>query len=153
MKYSPYSFRHAEEILSSKNSTFKEIKDIISHLQLDPWDENGHRKIKDALKNKGWLTEERIFKQSKVKWRYDAYKDRVAIEIDLSGPCYRSFLKFGLGCNQDKIDVGVIIVYDEFKIIPRNPKKSKIFTYTRNVLEGDLSTIIHAPIFLMGIYP
>ena len=58
-------------------------------------------------------------------------------------------MKFILGYNLDKIDVGVIMVYDNTKI--ENPH-DKRFTTTQKELK-DLRTIIPVPILLMGIYP
>jgi hypothetical protein len=112
MRFEIISYRQAKEILESKRTIFKEIKDVISNLTLKPEDRFDHETIKEGFKNKKWDTEEKIAEGLAKKWRYDAFKQRVAIEIDTNTPCYRSFLKFILGYNRNKIDVGVIIVWD-----------------------------------------
>lgn len=106
-----------------------------------------HNLIKEAFKNMGWKTEERISNRELEKaWRYDAFKNRVAIEIELS-TCYRSFLKFILGYNEGKIDVGVILTKDGQQKTRGHP-----MSVTERELK-DLFTIIPVPIYLMGLYP
>lgn len=150
MNYHKVNHRQAEEILSSKKHKrkFKEIESIIRNLTVRS-KEKVHDKIKTAFKNKNWHTEEEVSEGTQKKWRYDAFKDRVAVEIDTNTPCYRSFLKFILGYNQGKIDVGVIIVHD---VESRAHHKYRRFVTTRKELK-DLFSIVPVPIFVMGIYP
>jgi len=148
MNYETYSFHLALEILNSKTERFDEIKKTITDVTFKPG-QKIHSEIQQALKSKGWKTEERVSKEELVKgWQYDAYKDRIAVEIDTGSPCYRSYLKLILGYNKNKIDVGVIIVYH----MPNMKGPYKRFKVTIKELK-DLFTIIPVPIFLIGIYP
>jgi len=49
------------------------------------------------------------------KWIYDAYKDRIAVEVELSSrtSIFKDAFKFLIGQAMDQIDVGVIIVREE----------------------------------------
>lgn len=60
--------------------------------------------------------------------------------------CYRSFLKFILGYNIGKIDVGVILSRDGRQTTREHP-----MSVAKRELE-DLFTIIPVPIYLMGLY-
>ena len=112
MNITTFNHRQAEEILNSKKETLNEIRETV--IDLSQWE---HKQIKEDLKKKGWETEELISDRPlKKKWRFDAYKNKVAIEIEGS-TCYRSFLKFILGYNEGKIDVGVLIIKMDSKAL------------------------------------
>jgi len=149
MNFHTFNFRQGEEILNSKKERFDEIRRIIADLALIPLKKGDHKIIQRAFRDKGWEKEERISSGLEKGWQYDAYKAKIAVEIDTKTPCYRSFLKFILGYNLDKIDVGVIIVYDEAEI---DNLKQKRFSVTQRELR-DLRTIIPVPILLIGMYP
>jgi hypothetical protein len=167
LKYSTYNHRQAEEILNSKKETFDEIKTIISGLSLTPSEKGDHKKIKEAFKSKGWNCEEPIsnrvvtftptggilkgWESLEKGWRYDAFKNRIAVEIDTKAPSYRSFLKFILGYNEGKIDVGVILCYDDRYIPKAQIKNLPRFTVREKELK-DLFSIVPVPILLVGIY-
>ena len=149
MNYNSFNFRQAEEILNSKKEIFDEIKATIDGMLFTPLQKGDHDKIIQAFKSKGWTNEEKISQDLRKEWRYDAYKGRVAVEVDTKSGCYRSFLKFVLGYNLGKIDVGVVIVYN---MPDTESHHGRRFWVTRKELE-DLKTIIPAPIFLIGIHP
>lgn len=140
MNISIFNHRQAEEILNSKKETLDEVKE--TSIRLPQWD---HDRIKEDLEKKGWKTEELISDRPlKKKWRFDAYKNKVAIEIEGS-TCYRSFLKFILGYNEGKIDVGVLITKNGKQSTRGHPR-----SVTERELE-DLRTIIPVPIYLIGL--
>jgi len=149
LRFHVFNFRQAEEILNSKKKNFDEIQEIIKGLTLTPWQEKDHTIILQSFESKGWSREEKISEDLEKAWRYDAYNERIAIEVNTKSLCHRSYLKFILGYNAGKIDVGVIIVYDETEV--KDPKR-KIYSITQRELK-DLRTIIPVPILLMGIYP
>lgn len=136
-----YNHRKAEEILRSSISLHKEIMEIVKAI-----DVLEHEHIKSLFKLKGWSTEEPISDRPLNKaWRYDAFKERVAIEVEKGGQAYRSFLKFMLGYNEGKIDLGIIILpYKE------SGTKGHPMSVTERELE-DLRVILPMPILLIGI--
>ncbi|MEM2904799.1 MAG: hypothetical protein QW587_03570 [Candidatus Bathyarchaeia archaeon] len=136
MNYNVFSHRQAEEILKSKLATYNAIKNLITGLPPNA----DHTAIKNAFKKMNWETEVRPSERElQKKWRYDAFRDMVAVEIDTGGTPYRSLLKFVLGYNEGKIHVGVTLCrHSELKLRQRE-------------LE-DLHVILPVPILVVGIY-
>jgi hypothetical protein len=156
MRFQTYNFRFAEEILYSQSDLKKEIKAVLDPLVIDPnakGDNMPHRVIKAAFMEKGWSDEELLSTQSKM--RFDLYKNRIAIEIETSNivHCYKDYLKFLVGFNMQKIDVGVEIVYANDYIKKHNPKKHAKPTLerVRYDLEHLFRPIITVPIFVIGL--
>jgi len=149
MKFKSFSHRQAREKLKSKLNTFREFREIIRNLTIAPFEKGDHWKIQNSFRSKGWKPEKTFAQKLFKKWRYDAFKDRVAVEINTRSPCYRSVLKFILGVNQGEIDVGIIIVYNDRKI---PDDKHHLFSITERELK-DLFTSVPVPILLIGLYP
>lgn len=140
MNIATFNHRQAEEILNSKKETLDEVREVV--IELSQWD---HNQIKDDLKQKGWETEELIsVRPLEKKWRFDAYKNKVAIEIEGS-TCYRSFLKFILGYNEGKINVGILITKNGQQSTRGHP-----MSVAKRELK-DFRTIIPVPIYLLGL--
>jgi len=154
MRYDKYSYRFAEEILNSKLELKKEIEDIIRQIDAKTFQGNEdkpHDIIKRAFINKGWSEEEII--SEKIKMKHDLFKQRIAIEIETSHivHTYKDYLKFLLSFNEDKIDVGILIVYSDsyvkkYRLGSDKPKLSKV-KKDLNLLR----TVVPVPIYVIGL--
>ncbi|MCS4538914.1 MAG: hypothetical protein HYY67_08665 [Thaumarchaeota archaeon] len=149
-----HNFRFAEEILNSKLSIKKEILQIVDDLQITPKQNNPkpHKAIQEAFFSKGWKQEEIATKSSGM--RFDLFKDKVAIEIETSHiiHTYKDYLKFLLGFNEEKIEVGVEIVYTK-KFLEKYGLKNKSMPELEKVVK-DLSlfrSTIPVPILVIGL--
>jgi len=51
------------------------------------------------------------------RWRYDAYKDKVAVEVELSSrsQVFKDAFKFLIGQAMNQIDVGVVMVWQHLE--------------------------------------
>jgi hypothetical protein len=117
-----YQHRHAESILNGNYKLKKEIERILQRLELRPpvkdsrWDSLSiHRQIQRAFLRHEWKTEVLVSPRTARKHRFDAFKDGVAIEIELSHRerLYRDYLRFVMAEMDGRLDVGVIIVVDK----------------------------------------
>lgn len=122
MHFRTFDFRHAESVLNGNYKLKKEIECILSGLSLerpgpflkgDPGDP--HRYIQRAFSRKRWATEVPVRLCATGGQRFDAFKDRVAIEIELSSRerLYRDYWRFLMAELEGRLDVGIIIVMDE----------------------------------------
>lgn len=109
-----YSHRVTETIYTTKNSHLQEIHEILNSVALaDRRADVVNREIKEAFKSRNWSTEERVLEDA--AYRYDAYKDGVAVEVELSlhAYTYRDYMKFLIGQRVKKTDVGVLVIRHE----------------------------------------
>jgi len=103
VEYETFVYRDARKILENKglleeiNAALQSIKRV------------NHREIQAEFYNKGWTMEHRIFPQT--TWAWDAYKDKVAVSIELSliDAVHRDFLRAILAQKKGKLDVLVYI--------------------------------------------
>jgi len=98
----------------------KAIADEISKVP-DPSNKNMEGKLNEMFRNYGWMAG-RHERATRVKgispfdkrgeWRYDAVKDKVAIEVELSSrsQIFKDAFKFLIGQATCQIDVGIIMV-------------------------------------------
>lgn len=120
-----YEYRHAESILNANHRLRKEIERILTRLELElppsygprsPRDASRpHRQIQQAFVSHGWKAEVLVSPRTGKRHYFDLYKDRVAIEIEISNRelLYRDYIRFLLAEADDRLDVGVILVLDE----------------------------------------
>lgn len=122
MHYRTYEYRHAETILNANYRLKKEIERILAKLELHaprlnaPRDASApHRQIQHAFRRHGWQTETLVSRRTTKRHYFDLYKDRVAIEIEISNRAllYRDYIRFLLAEADGVLDVGVILVLDE----------------------------------------
>lgn len=82
-----FVFKNADIILDEKG-LFQEVKTILRSIR-----RVGHREIQAEFYNKGWTLEKQIF--SEASWAWDAYKNKVAVSVELSliDAVHRDFLR------------------------------------------------------------
>jgi len=117
-----YNYRHAESILNANFRLKKEIERILEQLQLETSAParrmetcSLHRQIQRAFLRRQWQGEVLVSPRTAHRHRFDVYKERVAVEIELSHRerLYRDYLRFVMAEAEDRIDLGMIIVLDE----------------------------------------
>jgi hypothetical protein len=116
-----YEHRHAELILNANHRIKKEIESVLERLVLRlpaPYSrrdaKSPHRQIQRAFLRRHWQGEVLVSPRSAKRHYFDAYKDHVAVEIELSSRdrLYRDYLRFLMAEMDGRIDVGVIVVLD-----------------------------------------
>ncbi|MFW9889137.1 MAG: BglII/BstYI family type II restriction endonuclease [Candidatus Thorarchaeota archaeon] len=115
MMYDTFTYRNADAIIHSKSDRRQEIETMLITLPDKHPVAGLHRKIQNALAQVGWSKEELVSHSLKKVQSFDNYKDRIALEIELSRYefVYRDYFRFLLAYNEDKIDIGVLIVFTE----------------------------------------
>ena len=120
-----FEYRHAESILNANHRLKKEIEHILTRLELELLPGYGprspgeasrpHRQIQQAFVRKGWKSEVLVSPRTTKRHYFDLYKDRVAVEIELSNRelLYRDYIRFLLAEADDRVDVGVIVLLDQ----------------------------------------
>lgn len=117
-----YEYRHAESILNANYRLKKQIERILTNLELrlprpyaPPDAAQPHRQIQRAFQRHGWEPEALVSARTRKRHHFDLYKDRVAIEIELSNRelLYRDYIRFVLAEADGRIDVGVVLLLDE----------------------------------------
>jgi hypothetical protein len=138
------------EIPQEKN-IYSEIKKIIE--QTDSFNKSKplQNNFKENKLNKlNWKTEYNIKKNLRPElqkdWKYDVYleENKIAIEIERGGQCYRDLLKFMLGRKKGVVDIGVLIC-PNFKLGKNNPS-----LIAKMEIE-DCEKIINLPLLLIGV--
>ncbi len=150
MRLESFSHRFAEEVLNAKLGLKREIEDILRNVAVTQ-QKGAHAVIQGAFVTAGWSDEEPIAKG--LRPRFDVYKDRVAVEIETSHRTntYKDLLKFLVGFNEGKIDLGVEVLWTEqFKHTHRLNSGSPSLGILRSDLEM-FRVIIPVPIFAIGI--
>ena len=149
-----YTFSHAggEELLKEKG-LLREITDILEELkrsQLHP-DEalrraqtsSGHALIESLFQNRGWEIEKYILPEK--NWRWDLYRDKVAISIEFTGGTaniHRDLLRTLLLSYRNEIDVLVFITETEINTPVFGNVKDEIKLF---------APIINFPVYLIGL--
>jgi hypothetical protein len=102
--YEVYSYKDADKILESKG-LLKEIKTIVGTTLFVK-----HGAIQTMFQKSDWGLEHYIFKD--VLWRWDAFKDNIAVSIELSlcDSVHRDFLRATLAHKQGRLDALVYVV-------------------------------------------
>ena len=115
-----YEYRHAESILNANHRLKKEVERILGRMELKVPPSYGFRQPRDAscphsqiqlaFQHQGWKAEALVSPRTAKRHHFDLYKDRVAIEIELSNRelLYRDYLRFLLAEADGRLDVGVI---------------------------------------------
>jgi hypothetical protein len=76
VKFEMFIYNKADRILSDKG-LYQEVKGVLRAVK-----RVDHREIQSAFSDRGWLLEKAIFPD--VSWAWDAYKDNVAVSVELS---------------------------------------------------------------------
>ena len=146
MKFHTFSHGGGEELLEEKG-LLGEITDILEKMKRSQLHsratQSGHVLIKSLFQNRGWEIEKQIL--PKKNWRWDCYKDRVAISIEFTGGTahmHRDLLRTLLLSHRDKIDVLVFITETHVA----RPKYENV-KYEINIF----APIISFPVYLIGL--
>ena len=135
MDFELFVYNGADKILEEKG-LFQEVKTILRKIRsID------HREIQAEFYNEGWQLEQRIFPEA--SWAWDAYKDRVAVSIELSliDAVHRDFLRAILAHKRGDLDA-LIYVTSTYK----EPKYQNV---KRDIEIFD--KILTIPILLLGL--
>ena len=130
-----FVYKDADKILEAKG-LLQEVKSILlSPSKVD------HDEIQEMFRLWGWSLERYILQ--KVTWRWDAYKDKVAVSIELSliDAVHRDFLRAILAHKRGDLDV-LVYVTSTFK----EPR----FQNVKRDIEI-FKEILTIPILLIGI--
>ncbi|GAH37509.1 unnamed protein product, partial [marine sediment metagenome] len=130
-----YSYNDAERVLREKG-LLSEVWQIVDSIH-----SINHNQIQDLFSQKGWDVEYKI--HPRVRWAWDAYKDRVPVSIELSliDAVHRDFLRLLLWDYDDKVDAVVYITSKN-----REPK----FKNVKRDLEI-FRPIFKIPVLLIGL--
>ena len=130
-----FAFKDADKILENKG-LLQEIKSIL--LSVSKVD---HEEIQEMFRLWGWTLERYILQE--VTWRWDAYKDKVAVSIELSliDAVHRDFLRAILAQKRGDLDV-LVYVNSTFK-------EPKFHNVKRDI--DIFSEILTVPILLVGL--
>jgi len=130
-----FPYRDADKVLESKG-LLQEVKSILlSPSKVD------HREIQEMFRLWSWGLERYIFQG--VTWRWDAYKEKVAVSVELSliDAVHRDFLRAILAHRRGDLDV-LVYVTSTFK----EPK----FHNVRRDVEI-FEELLDFPILLVGL--
>ena len=119
-----FEHRHAASILAANHRLKKEVERTLANLDLDlsghgVADPNRpHQIIQPAFLRHGWRTEWLVSQRTSRRHYFDLFKDRVAIEIELSNRelLYRDYIRFLLAESEGNLDVGIILVPDDSRL-------------------------------------
>jgi hypothetical protein len=121
MRWRTIAYRNAEILLSANHRLKKEIEQILDRLELAPSDRSGcpalnaHQQIQRAFVAHGWRSEALVSPRTGKRHFFDLFKDRVAIEIELTNRelLYRDYHRFYVAEVDGRIDVGIIVLLEE----------------------------------------
>ena len=135
VKLELYVYKDADKIIEAKG-LLQEVKSVL--LSLSKVD---HNEIQEMFRLWGWSLEGYILQ--KVTWRWDVYKDKVAVSIELSliDAVHRDFLRAILAHKRGDLDV-LVYVTSTFK----EPR----FQNVKRDIEI-FKEILTIPILLIGI--
>jgi hypothetical protein len=148
---------NAEIILNANVRLKQEIVEVMQTINC-AWgrpEAPPHRYIQEAFKQRGWKSEVLVSNRTFRKHYFDLYKDRVAIEIELSSRemLYRDYFRFLLAEQEGMIDVGVIITWD--------PRPEMQFVEPARAGQADLQQVqddlswmrnwLRIPIWVIGV--
>jgi hypothetical protein len=122
VRYRTFEFRHAEAVLNANLRLRREIDRVLGELSLpsnghtNPSDTtSAHRQIQAAFLKRGWQAEVLVSARTRRRHFFDLYKERVAVEIEISSRdrLFRDYLRFLLAELDGRIDLGILILFDE----------------------------------------
>lgn len=130
-----FAYRDADKVLESKG-LLQEVKSIL--LSVSKVD---HNEIQELFRLKDWALESYILKET--TWRWNAYKDKVAVSVELSliDAVHRDFLRAILAQKRGKIDA---LIY-----VTSTLKEPKFRNVKRDIKIFD--EILTVPILLVGL--
>lgn len=141
-KIHTFSHRRGEEILQKKG-LLREITEVSEKLKGEDarWTKKTHNKIRGLFKEKNWEEERYVFRE--MTWKWDAYKDKVAVSIEFGGieAIHRDFLRGLLLKHTNKIDALVLITQTEIAKAHFENVKGQIELF---------APILDFPIYLIG---
>ncbi|GEM_PF-2764607 len=134
-EYQVFNYNRAREILESKN-LFREIDGVLRRVK-----RVDHKEIQEAFHDSGWELEKRILPE--VAWAWDAFKNKVAVSIELNliDAVHRDFLRAILAHKKGNLDALVYITSTSHEPKFQNVKRD--ITIFKNVLDF--------PILLIGL--
>lgn len=102
-----YSFRGGQTVVEEKGLR-GEVREIVERL-----DQMGDEEAGRVAADHGWNREEQVVRD--FNWRYDAYKDGIAIEFERGQQVKArwNWIKFQLGYEgvpESKVDAGVLLI-------------------------------------------
>jgi len=162
MHFRTWDYRHAESILNANHRLKKQIERILAQLELNlprPYGPSDaarpHRQIQHAFLRHGWQGEVLVSSRTAKRHRFDLYKDRVAIEIELSNRelLYRDYIRFLLAEGERRIDVGILLLLDEDARY-RHPVGMRNGLPRLEDVLGDLNSlrsVVHVPIWVVAL--
>jgi len=130
-----FVFKDADKTLAEKG-LLQQAKNILQKVE-----RVNHKEIQAEFYNKGWILEKRIF--SETAWAWDAYKDKVAVSVELSliDAVHRDFLRAILAQKRGTLDV---LVY-----VTSTSKEPKFHNVKRDI--EVFKEILTVPILLVGL--
>jgi hypothetical protein len=135
IKYEFYVYLDADKVLEDKG-LLEEVRAVLQSIK-----RVNHKEMQAEFCNKGWEMEHRIF--SATTWAWDAYKDKVAVSVELSliDAVHRDFLRAILAQKKGDLDV---LVY-----ITSTFKEPKFQNLKRDI--AIFKEILNVPILLIGL--
>ena len=135
--YESFAFKESDKILDSKG-LLQEVKSIISQILFVK-----HTAIQEGFRKSGWSLENYIFKET--LWRWDAYKDKIAVSVELSliDAVHRDFLRAMLAHKKGLVDA---LLY-----VTSMSKEPKFQNVKRDI--EIFKEILDVPILLIGLEP
>lgn len=135
--YELFAFKDADKILDSKG-LLQEVKSIMSQILFVK-----HTAIQEEFRKSGWSLENYIFKET--LWRWDAYKDKIAVSVELSliDAVHRDFLRAMLAHKKGLVDA---LLY-----VTSMSKEPKFQNVKRDI--EIFKEILAVPILLIGLEP
>jgi hypothetical protein len=132
-----FAFKDADKILENKG-LLQEVKSMMSYILFV-----NHTAIQEWFHKSGWSLENYIFKET--LWRWDAYKDKIAVSIELSliDSVHRDFLRAVLAHKHGLVDA---LVY-----VTSMSKEPKFHNVKRDI--EIFREILDVPILLIGLEP
>lgn len=164
MRFKEYSHRHGKEILEMTHIT--EYVEILGILEQTPAFPHGSQKnhtpkeyLANEFKKRGWDSEIEIPLGTGKSDYCDLGKNNVLIEQEYSRfeMFFRDFFRFLLLYDERRLDVGVIITYDEMAF-ERWGQGVKSYKSARaslrkivDFLQGKYAGVVRVPIWCIGI--
>jgi len=135
VEYQLFNYNGAREILENK-SLFREIDSVLQRVK-----RVNHGEIQREFYDSGWELEKRILPE--VTWAWDAFKDKVAVSIELSliDAVHRDFLRAILAHKNGHLSVLVYITSTSHEPKFQNVKRDVAI----------FKDILNFPILLIGL--
>ena len=164
MHFFDYSHRHGRELLTLTHpEEFSDIKNILENLDPFPHGTIKNRTSKEyiasAFESQGWESETKISLGTGKSDFCDLSKNGIFIEQEYSRfeMFFRDFFRFLLLYDERKLDVGVLITYDNSAF---DKWGSAVSSYKAaraslqklvDILQGGYSAVVRVPIWCIGI--